>query len=100
MTATTPDAQGIPIGQTRVERRVWARVLGAGLLAGLAAALAMTFVMTLLRDVLGIPSVAELIGDRVIPLLTLKQFFQLIDRFNGGSGIKKVGISSVLVGQV
>jgi DMSO/TMAO reductase YedYZ molybdopterin-dependent catalytic subunit len=60
----------------------------------------MTLMMALLRELLGIPSVAELIGDRVIPLLTLKQFFQLIDRFNGGSGIKKVGISSVLVGQV
>jgi DMSO/TMAO reductase YedYZ molybdopterin-dependent catalytic subunit len=78
----------------------WPRVLGVGLLAGLVAALAMTAVMALLRDLLGVPSVAELIGDRVIPLLTLKQFFELIDRFNGGSGIKRVGISSVIVGQL
>ena len=75
-------------------------MLAGGLLAGLGAAFAMTLVMALLRELLGIPSVAELLGDRVIPLLTLKQFFSLIDRFNGGSGIKKVGISSVLVGQI
>ena len=78
----------------------WASVLGGGFLAGIGAAFAMLLVMSVLRRVFGIPSVAELIGDRFIPTLSLDQFFQLIDRFGGGNGIKRVGISSVLVGQV
>lgn len=78
----------------------WPSVLGGGFLAGIGAAFAMLLVMSLLRRLFGVPSVAELIGDRFIPTLSLDQFFKLIDRFGGGNGIKRVGISSVLVGQL
>src|SRR3954452_5664770 len=76
------------------------KVIGAGALAGLIAALAMTALMALTRLLLGVPSPSEMLGDVAIPSLSLDQFFQLIGRFDGGNGIKKVGISSVLIGQL
>jgi len=76
------------------------QAIGAGALAGLIAALAMTALMALTRLLLGVPSPAEMLGDVVIPGLSLDQFFQLIGRFDGGNGIKKAGISSVLAGQL
>jgi len=75
-------------------------VLGAGALAGLIAAFALTALMALTRWLIGLPTPAEMIGDVFIPNLSLDQFFQLIGRFNGGNGIKRVGIGSVLIGQL
>ncbi len=89
-TPTTPPKQKTP----------WLSVLGAGALAGLIAAFALTAMMALLRWLSGVPTVAELIGDVFIPSLTLDQFFVLIGRFDGGNGIKRVGIGSVLLGQL
>jgi DMSO/TMAO reductase YedYZ molybdopterin-dependent catalytic subunit len=80
--------------------RCWLGLLGAGLFSGLLAALALTLAMGLLRAIVGVPSVPELIGDRVIPLFTLDQFFRLINRFRDGNGVKRAGISSVLIGQI
>lgn len=77
-----------------------ARVIAMGALAGLFAALSMTTLMAVARITLGLPSPAEMIGDVFIPSLDLDTFFQLINRFNGGNGIKRVGIGSVLIGQV
>lgn len=71
-----------------------------GALAGLFAALAMTLLMGVTRLFLGIPTPAEMLGDVFIPTLNLDQFFALIGRFNGGNGIKQVGIGSVLLGQL
>ena len=76
------------------------RVIAAGALAGLFAALSMTALMALARAILGLPTPAEMIGDVFIPNLDLGTFFQLIGRFGGGNGIKRVGIGSVLIGQV
>lgn len=92
-TASRPTTQRRP-----VERR--SALIGAGLLAGLVAALAMTALMVLARWWFGLPTPAELIGDVFIPNLSLGQFFRLIDRFGGGNGIKRVGIGSVLIGQI
>lgn len=78
----------------------WAGTLGAGLLAGLVAALAMTLLMGLARLVIGLPTPAELIGDAFIPSLNLDQFFMLLIRFGGGNGLKRMGIGSVLAGQL
>jgi DMSO/TMAO reductase YedYZ molybdopterin-dependent catalytic subunit len=75
-------------------------VIAAGALAGLFAALSMTALMAVARVTLGLPSPAEMIGDVFIPNLDLDTFFQLINRFDGGNGIKRVGIGSVLIGQV
>ena len=77
-----------------------AGALALGALAGLFAALAMTLLMGATRFFLGIPTPAEMLGDVFIPTLNLDQFFMLINRFNGGSGIKQVGIGSVLLGQI
>jgi DMSO/TMAO reductase YedYZ molybdopterin-dependent catalytic subunit len=76
------------------------QALALGALAGLFAALAMTLLMGATRLLLGIPTPAEMLGDVFIPTLNLDQFFMLIGRFGGGSGIKQVGIGSVLLGQV
>src|SRR5690349_10538370 len=92
-TATRPTTQ-----RRAANRRV--ALIGAGLLAGLVAALAMTALMAIARWVLGLPTPAEMIGDVSIPNLSLGQFFTLIDRFDGGNGIKRVGIGSVLIGQL
>ncbi len=88
-----------PANQPRTANRP-AGLIGAGLLAGLVAALAMTALMALARWLLGLPTPAELIGDVFIPSLNLDQFFSLIGRFGGGNGIKRVGIGSVLLGQL
>lgn len=76
------------------------QAIALGALAGLFAALAMTLLMGATRFFLGIPTPAEMLGDAFIPLLNLDQFFALIGRFNGGNGIKQVGIGSVLLGQL
>lgn len=78
----------------------WFKVAGGGLLAGLAAALAMTLTMAILRATFGLPTPAELIGDRVIPSLSLDQFFPLLARFGGANGLKLWGVGSVLAGQL
>ncbi|PLS80262.1 MAG: hypothetical protein CYG59_08915 [Chloroflexi bacterium] len=78
----------------------WSGVLGAGLLAGLIAALSMTLVMALLRWTLGLPSPSELVGERLVPQLTIEQFIGFIERFGGYNQLKQVGVSSVLGGQL
>jgi DMSO/TMAO reductase YedYZ molybdopterin-dependent catalytic subunit len=92
-TATRPTTQRRP-----ANHRI--ALIGAGLLAGLVAALTMTALMAITRWLLGLPTPAEMIGDVYIPSLSLDQFFTLIGRFNGGNGIKRVGIGSVLIGQL
>ena len=78
----------------------WLPAVAGGALAGLLAALSMTIFISVTRLWFGIPAPAELIGDTFIPNLDLDTFFQLIGRFNGGNGIKKVGIGSVLIAQM
>jgi DMSO/TMAO reductase YedYZ molybdopterin-dependent catalytic subunit len=56
---------------------------GAGLLAGLIAGLAMTIVLTLTRVLAGTPLPVELISDRVVPMLSIRQFFSLAALLGG-----------------
>jgi hypothetical protein len=74
----------------------WIRVLGGGLLAGLVASIFMTLVMLLLRDVLGIATPAELVGDRLAPRLSIDEFLTLLVRYGGYNELKQVGVYSVL----
>jgi len=60
----------------------------------------MTLIIVLLRTLTGIPTIAELIGDRLIPTLSLDLFFRLLDLFGGGNEFKRFGIGSVFVGQL
>jgi len=76
------------------------KVIGAGLLAGLVAATVMILVMVVTRSTLGIATPAELIGDRVAPQLTIRQFFDLLRRFRGYDRLKQLGIGSSLAGML
>ncbi len=78
----------------------WLKVLGAGSLAGLVAAICMTLAMALLRDVLGIATPAELVGDWLAPRLTIDAFFTLLFQYGGYSQLKQLGVTSVLAGQL
>jgi len=78
----------------------WLKGLGGGLLAGMVASILMTLVMLLLRDVLGIATPAELVGDRLAPRLSIYEFLTLLVRYGGYNELKQVGVSSVLGGQL
>ena len=78
----------------------WLGVIGAGLLAGLVAALTMTLVMALLRSLFGIPSPSELVGERIVPALPYLDFFALLERWGGYNNLKRLGVGSVLGGQL
>jgi DMSO/TMAO reductase YedYZ molybdopterin-dependent catalytic subunit len=68
--------------------------LGHGLLAGLIAGLVMTIVLALLRILAGIPLPVELISDRVIPTLSIRQFFDLAALLGGLLQAKEVSLLS------
>lgn len=75
-------------------------VLGRGLLAGLAAGLLLTTVQALARLWLGVAPPAELLGDRIAPLLSIEQFFGLFGVFGGYNGLKQAGILGGTGGQL
>jgi DMSO/TMAO reductase YedYZ molybdopterin-dependent catalytic subunit len=72
---------------------------GTGLLAGLIGVLAMTLTMSLLRWWAGVPSPAELLGDRMAPTFTAGEFLGLLQRVGGYNQLKQLGVGSVLAGQ-
>lgn len=74
--------------------------LGRGLAAGLVGGLLLTTVQALARLWLGVPPPAELVGDRVAPLLTIDQFFGLFGVFGGYNGLKQAGILGGTGGQL
>lgn len=78
----------------------WTKTLSVGLLAGLVAALLMTLLFVLLRDLFGIATPSELVGDRIAPLLGIDKFFELLSRFGGYNHLKQIGVSSVIIGQL
>jgi DMSO/TMAO reductase YedYZ molybdopterin-dependent catalytic subunit len=82
-----------------MQERSWLQVVGIGALVGCVATLAMTCVMLLLRYELGVPTPAELVGDRLAPTLTIAEFFELLERYGGYNELKQGGVSSVLIGQ-
>jgi DMSO/TMAO reductase YedYZ molybdopterin-dependent catalytic subunit len=69
-----------------------------GLLAGAVATLAMVLLMVVGRYWLGISPPPEALPDRFAPTISIKQFFDLFDRFGGYNGLKKFGIKSGLTG--
>ncbi|WP_300009093.1 molybdopterin-dependent oxidoreductase [Pseudonocardia sp.] len=74
--------------------------LGRGLLAGLVAGLLLTTVQGIARLWLGVAPPAELLGDRIAPLLTIDQFFGLFGVFGGYNGLKQAGILRGTGGQL
>jgi len=74
--------------------------LGRGLLAGLVAGLLLTTLQALARLLLGVSPPAELLGDRIAPLLTIEQFFGLFGLFGGYNGLKQAGILGGVAGQL
>jgi DMSO/TMAO reductase YedYZ molybdopterin-dependent catalytic subunit len=78
----------------------WIKVVGCGLLAGLVASILMTLVMLVLRDLLGIATPAEMVGDRLAPRLSIYDFLTLLVRYGGYNQLKQVGVTSVLGGQL
>ncbi|MGQ0576971.1 MAG: molybdopterin-dependent oxidoreductase [Pseudonocardia sp.] len=74
--------------------------LGRGLVAGLVAGLLLVTVQALARLVLGVAPPAELLGDRIAPLLTIDQFFGLFGVFGGYNQLKQAGILGGTGGQL
>ncbi len=71
--------------------------LAVGALAGVVAALAMTLVQALLRLGLGVPSPAELIGDRLGERVPVKPFLNLIGRIGSYGRLKALSVFGVLL---
>src|SRR5258707_12244577 len=65
--------------------------LAIGALAGLAAGLAMTAVLLALRERLGLPTPSEMGGDRLTPVITIQQFFALLNQVAGSERLKQTG---------
>src|SRR5437868_3719796 len=89
------------IGWVRVMSKTHSRyigLLGMGLLAGIVANLVMVLLMVAGRYWLGISPPPEALPDRFAPTISIKQFFDLFDRFGGYNGLKKFGIKSGLTG--
>src|SRR6266851_4959289 len=74
--------------------------LAIGALAGLAAGLAMTALLLVLREVLGLPTPSEMVGDRLTAFITIQQFFALLNQFGGYEGLKQAGGGGVIAGQL
>jgi DMSO/TMAO reductase YedYZ molybdopterin-dependent catalytic subunit len=71
-----------------------------GLVAGFVAALAMVLVAVVLRLVAGVPLLVELASDRVIPMLSIKQFGRLAAKLGGLTKGKEVALISGFALQV
>lgn len=74
--------------------------VGRGLLAGLVAGFLLTTVQFIARLGIGVAPPAELVGDRVAPLLSIEQFFRLFDVFGSYNGLKQAGILGGTSGQL
>ncbi|MDQ3688526.1 MAG: molybdopterin-dependent oxidoreductase [Chloroflexota bacterium] len=83
-----------------VSRRSVGSAVLLGALAGLMGGLAMMFVMLLLRTLAGIPTTAELLGDRIAPLIPVDTFLALLGFFGGYNQFKQLGIGAALAGQL
>ncbi len=70
-----------------------------GAAAGLLGGLALLTLMLLLRSVAGIPTTAELLGDRIAALIPYDIFLQLLGTFGGYDRFKQLGIGGALLGQ-
>src|ERR1700737_2737672 len=75
-------------------------VLAVGGLGGLVAALAMTALMLASRELLGLPTPSEMVGDRLTAFITIQQFFALLNQFGGYEGLKQAGGGGGIAGQL
>ncbi|MEO6578398.1 MAG: molybdopterin-dependent oxidoreductase, partial [Candidatus Limnocylindria bacterium] len=83
-----------------IERRApLASTILRGAAAGLVGGLALLTLMLLLRSVAGIPTTAELLGDRIAALIPYDIFLQLLGTFGGYNRFKQLGIGGALLGQ-
>src|SRR5712691_3773511 len=91
--AERPETDGgrAPAGRT---------ALALGALAGLAAGLAMTALLLASRELLGLPTPSEMVGDRLTAFITIQQFFALLNQFGGYEGLKQAGGGGVIAGQL
>ena len=87
-------------GSVSTSRRPLRTVIALGALAGLIGGLAMMTLMLALRSVAGIPTTAELVGDRVAPLIPVDTFLALLGFIGGYNQFKQLGIGAVLMGQL
>jgi DMSO/TMAO reductase YedYZ molybdopterin-dependent catalytic subunit len=67
---------------------------GHGLLAGLIAGLTMTIVLAMSRILAGTPLPVELISDRIIPMLSIRRFFDLAALLGGLLRAKEISLLS------
>ncbi len=74
--------------------------IGRGVIAGLVGGLSLITLQGLARLLLGVSPPAELVGDRVAPLLTIDQFFGLFGTFGGYNQLKQAGILGGTSGQL
>ncbi|MGH8932148.1 MAG: molybdopterin-dependent oxidoreductase [Egibacteraceae bacterium] len=77
-----------------------ARPLSVGALCGLVAGLLLTLAQALARLWIGVSPPAELLGDRVAPLLSIDQFFALLGFFGGYDQLKGFGVVAGTLGQL
>ncbi|MDQ3554785.1 MAG: molybdopterin-dependent oxidoreductase, partial [Chloroflexota bacterium] len=95
-----PGALAIFQGPHMSARGRTAASLLSGLVTGIVAALLMTTVLLLLRTLFGLPTPAELVGDRFAPLIPARDFGGLISWAGGYNELKQLGVGSVLLGQL
>ncbi len=72
----------------------------AGLLSGLVAALLLTLCLLLLRNLFGVPTPSELVGDRLAAALSVETFIKLLTQAGGYNHLKQIGFGSVVAGQL
>jgi hypothetical protein len=73
------------------------RTRAIALVAGLPGSLAAILIMGALRLTVGTPTLPELLGDRILPLLSAKEFVALLVRFAPDS--KTTPLALTLLGQ-
>lgn len=71
-----------------------------GAAAGLTGGLAMLTLMMLLRTLAGVPTIMELLGDRIAPLIPVDTFLFLLGFFGGYNQFKQLGIGAAILGQL
>ena len=76
------------------------RAIGAGFLAGLVAALLMTAAMLLLAWLFGVATPLTIFGDRISVFIPADTFLSLMGRVGGYNNMKKLGVGSVIAGQL
>src|SRR6266446_908574 len=74
--------------------------LAIGARAGLAAGLAMTALPLVSRELLGLPTPSEMVGDRLTAFITIQQFFALLNQFGSDEGLKQAGGGGLIAGQL